>query len=152
VNKGIADADISEYSDLLTFGCKKVIYEMDEAGNGGQISYDDIFKEEQLQMTEFTPEMFRYTCIISSCDYLPSLCSHTNSIKRARGILQRHPTIHKVSLFYNIRKKKNLVLTYLSFPSLLEYLNSTLLKKLFIPISTISSKLMQHSCTNMYLI
>ncbi len=68
MNKGIADATISEYSDLLTFGCKKVIYEMDEAGNGGQISYGDIFKEEQLQMTEFTSEMFRYMCIISDCD------------------------------------------------------------------------------------
>lgn len=62
-------AVISEDSDLLAFGCSKVIYKIDRFGNGLQIIYDDIFKSRQLQMYNFNDNMFRYMCILSGCDY-----------------------------------------------------------------------------------
>ncbi|XP_060736326.1 exonuclease 1 [Tachysurus vachellii] len=69
---GIAQAIITEDSDLLAFGCKKVILKMDKQGNGLEISQCHLGRCRSLGDV-FTEEKFRYMCILSGCDYLPSL-------------------------------------------------------------------------------
>lgn len=69
---GIAQAVITEDSDLLAFGCKKVILKMDKQGNGLEISQDHLGRCRSLGDV-FTEEKFRYMCILSGCDYLPSI-------------------------------------------------------------------------------
>ncbi|XDV43136.1 hypothetical protein PO909_011665 [Leuciscus waleckii] len=68
----IAQAVITEDSDLLAFGCKKVILKMDKQGNGLEIDQCHLGRCKSLGNI-FTEEKFRYMCILSGCDYLPSL-------------------------------------------------------------------------------
>ncbi|XP_066527198.1 exonuclease 1 isoform X2 [Hoplias malabaricus] len=69
---GIAQAVITEDSDLLAFGCKKVILKMDKQGNGLEIDQCHLGRCRSLGDV-FTEEKFRYMCILSGCDYLASL-------------------------------------------------------------------------------
>ncbi|XP_073783251.1 exonuclease 1 isoform X1 [Danio rerio] len=68
----IAQAVITEDSDLLAFGCKKVILKMDKQGNGLEIEQCHLGRCKSLGNI-FTEEKFRYMCILSGCDYLQSL-------------------------------------------------------------------------------
>ncbi|KAM8953802.1 exonuclease 1 [Pelodytes ibericus] len=82
---GSAQAIITEDSDLLAFGCKKVILKMDKFGNGLEID------QERLGMCKhlgdvFTEEKFRYMCILSGCDYLPSI--HGIGLAKASKLLK----------------------------------------------------------------
>uniref|UniRef100_UPI00398ECA35 exonuclease 1 n=1 Tax=Pristiophorus japonicus TaxID=55135 RepID=UPI00398ECA35 len=69
---GIAQAVITEDSDLLAFGCKKVVLKVDKYGNGMEIDQAQFGKCKQLGDI-FTEEKFRYMCILSGCDYLASI-------------------------------------------------------------------------------
>lgn len=69
---GIAQAVITEDSDLLAFGCNKVVLKVDKYGNGIEIDKARFGKCKQLGDV-FTEEKFRYMCILSGCDYLPSI-------------------------------------------------------------------------------
>ncbi|XP_037366183.1 exonuclease 1 isoform X2 [Talpa occidentalis] len=69
---GIVQAIITEDSDLLAFGCKRVILKMDQFGNGLEIDQARLGMCRQLGDV-FTEEKFRYMCILSGCDYLSSL-------------------------------------------------------------------------------
>ncbi|XP_006868645.1 PREDICTED: exonuclease 1 [Chrysochloris asiatica] len=69
---GIVQAIVTEDSDLLAFGCKKVILKMDQLGNGLEIDQARLGMCRQLGDV-FTEEKFRYMCILSGCDYLSSL-------------------------------------------------------------------------------
>uniref|UniRef100_UPI003AABE341 exonuclease 1 n=1 Tax=Centroberyx gerrardi TaxID=166262 RepID=UPI003AABE341 len=69
---GLVQAVITEDSDLLAFGCKKVILKMDKQGNGLEIDQSHLGRCRSLGDV-FTEEKFRYMCILSGCDYLASL-------------------------------------------------------------------------------
>ncbi|XP_034148803.1 exonuclease 1 isoform X2 [Esox lucius] len=69
---GIAQAVITEDSDLLAFGCKKVILKMDKQGNGLEIDQNNLGRCRSLGDV-FTEEKFRHMCILSGCDYLASI-------------------------------------------------------------------------------
>ncbi|KAI8376893.1 PIN domain-like protein [Blakeslea trispora] len=68
-----AAAVVSEDSDLLVFGCSRVIYKLTREGEGEQIKYEDIFTLNQEKLDQLTPNSFRQMCMLSGCDYLPSL-------------------------------------------------------------------------------
>lgn len=68
------DAIITEDSDLIAYGCKKLLYKLDNNNNCMEINYNDIFtfkpqNKKILDFTEFTHEMFLQFCILSGCDY-----------------------------------------------------------------------------------
>ncbi|XP_026525104.1 exonuclease 1 [Notechis scutatus] len=69
---GMVQAIITEDSDLLAFGCKKVFLKIDKFGNGLEIDQARLGMCKQLGDV-FTEEKFRYMCILSGCDYLPSI-------------------------------------------------------------------------------
>ncbi|XP_065882500.1 uncharacterized protein [Dysidea avara] len=71
--QGIVDLVITEDSDLLVFGCKKVFFKMDEIGGGIVIDSDDFGSMKDGKLTNFTLDEFRQMCILSGCDYLPSV-------------------------------------------------------------------------------
>ncbi|KAL4237979.1 Rad2 nuclease [Mactra antiquata] len=70
---GIADVIITEDSDLLLFGCEKVLFKMDHAGNGILIEKQRLNEVTDIQTSHYSFERFRYMCILSGCDYLQSL-------------------------------------------------------------------------------
>ncbi|XP_074844738.1 exonuclease 1 [Carettochelys insculpta] len=92
---GMVEAIITEDSDLLAFGCKKVFLKIDKFGNGLEIDQARLGKCKQLGDV-FTEEKFRYMCILSGCDYLPSL--HGIGLAKACKLLKlaNNPDIIKV--------------------------------------------------------
>ncbi|XP_026046654.1 exonuclease 1 isoform X3 [Astatotilapia calliptera] len=93
---GLAQAVITEDSDLLAFGCKKVILKMDKQGNGLEIDQSNLGRCRSLGNV-FTEEKFRYMCILSGCDYLASL--HGIGLGKACKLLQlaKDPDILRLS-------------------------------------------------------
>ncbi|XP_075452082.1 exonuclease 1 [Ascaphus truei] len=92
---GFAQAIITEDSDLLAFGCKKVILKMDKFGNGLEIDQARLGMCKPLGDV-FTEEKFRHMCILSGCDYLPSI--HGIGLAKACKLLKmaNNPDIIKV--------------------------------------------------------
>ncbi|NXG58676.1 EXO1 Exonuclease, partial [Hemiprocne comata] len=92
---GMVQAIITEDSDLLAFGCKKVFLKIDKFGNGLEIDQARLGNCKQLGNV-FTEEKFRYMCILSGCDYLASI--HGIGLAKACKLLKlaNNPDIIKV--------------------------------------------------------
>jgi len=91
---GIVQAIISEDSDLLVYGCQKVIFKMDAYGHGVAVDLADLSKLTDLKLHEFTQEKFRHMCILSGCDYLPSVKGV--GLHKAIKLLRKSSSIDKV--------------------------------------------------------
>jgi len=69
----LVDFIISEDSDLVIFGCSKIVFKLDAAGSGV------LYEKGHLPLClgpnaqAFSFDKFRHMCIMSGCDYLPSL-------------------------------------------------------------------------------
>ncbi|XP_012254605.2 exonuclease 1 isoform X2 [Athalia rosae] len=70
---GIADVVITEDSDLTLFGCKKIFFKMDLVGNGVLVEQERFYLDMGVRSEHFDMNKFRHMCILSGCDYLPSL-------------------------------------------------------------------------------
>ncbi|KAL7324122.1 Rad2 nuclease [Mucor circinelloides] len=70
---GKVDAVITEDSDLLAFGCPKIIYKMNLYGQGTEITMDQVINNENSVFHNYDIETIRHICILSGCDYLPSI-------------------------------------------------------------------------------
>ncbi|VVC41537.1 Hypothetical protein CINCED_3A009116 [Cinara cedri] len=92
---GIAHIVITEDSDLLLFGCKRVLFKMDQNGFGVLIEQDKIYLSMNMNPEQFSLDKFRYMCILSGCDYLPSI--HGVGLIKARQFISRssEPDIYK---------------------------------------------------------
>lgn len=92
---GIADLVITEDSDLILFGCKKVFFKMDVNGNGTLIEQEKLHLSMDVKSTDFEMDKFLYMCILSGCDYLPSL--HGIGLKKAKKFISMNSDcdIHK---------------------------------------------------------
>ncbi|XP_066246780.1 exonuclease 1 [Euwallacea similis] len=71
--KGVAECVITEDSDLVLFGCKKVLYKLDLAGSGRLVESEKISTAMKMRPDQFTFDKFRFMCILSGCDYVSSL-------------------------------------------------------------------------------
>ncbi|ESO01888.1 hypothetical protein HELRODRAFT_106350 [Helobdella robusta] len=70
---GLADVIITEDSDLILFGCDKILFKMDLMGNGLLVEKSKLHLAIDIPSDQFTFEKFQRICILSGCDYLPSL-------------------------------------------------------------------------------
>ena len=118
--QGIADLVITEDSDLLLFGCKKVesmimallvesekmglkvylffqvMFKLDLAGNGVLVEEEKLKLCMGIRPELYSFDKFRYMCILSGCDYLESLPGI--GITKACQFITRtqDPDIHRV--------------------------------------------------------
>ncbi|KAI9344936.1 PIN domain-like protein [Obelidium mucronatum] len=65
-------AVLTEDSDLLVFGCQRLLLKLDAIGNAVEIRAKD-FPHVPCMKRGWTFSKFRQACILSGCDYLPSL-------------------------------------------------------------------------------
>nr|XP_046257985.1 exonuclease 1 isoform X2 [Scatophagus argus] len=130
---GLAQAVITEDSDLLAFGCRKVILKMDKHGNGLEIDQSNLGRCRSLGNI-FTEEKFRYMCILSGCDYLPSL--HGIGLGKACKLLQlaRDPDILKVIRKMGQYLKMNLVVPEQYIDGFIRANNTFLYQLVFDPV------------------
>ncbi|KAI8818712.1 uncharacterized protein EV422DRAFT_536597 [Fimicolochytrium jonesii] len=70
LDKGFASAAITEDSDLLVFGCERVIYKLDKDGNGVELKLIDFGNVPGME--SWSHRRFRQMCIMAGCDYLES--------------------------------------------------------------------------------
>ncbi|XP_069680716.1 exonuclease 1 isoform X2 [Periplaneta americana] len=71
--KNIADIVITEDSDLVLFGCSKILFKMDHGGHGLLVEQERLHLAMGVRPENFSFDKFRHMCILSGCDYLPSL-------------------------------------------------------------------------------
>ncbi|KAK4287224.1 hypothetical protein Pmani_039699 [Petrolisthes manimaculis] len=70
---GIAQLVITEDSDLVLFGCKNVLFKMDSNGGCVLVDSEKLHLSMNVPRDKFCFSKFRNMCILSGCDYLPSL-------------------------------------------------------------------------------
>ena len=85
-----------QFDNQLYFTILQVILKMDKQGNGLEIDQSNLGRCRSLGNV-LTEEKFRYMCILSGCDYLPSL--HGIGLSKACKVLRlaKDPDILKVS-------------------------------------------------------
>ncbi|KAN0065259.1 hypothetical protein ACQY0O_001756 [Thecaphora frezii] len=92
--RGLVDGIITEDSDLLVFGCEKVLFKLDQAGHCTEILRSRFALARQVVLGGWTPVEFRQMAILSGCDYLPSIVGM--GLKNAHRLLRRYKTVEKV--------------------------------------------------------
>ncbi|XP_055806470.1 exonuclease 1 [Solanum dulcamara] len=88
------DAVITEDSDLIAFGCPRIIYKMDKFGQGLEFQYSKLDQNKDLTLTGFTKQMLLEMCILSGCDYLQSLPGM--GLKKAHALIKKFKSYDKV--------------------------------------------------------
>nr|KYP38086.1 Exonuclease 1 [Cajanus cajan] len=91
---GQVDAVITEDSDLIPFGCPRIIFKMDKFGQGVQFQYSMLQKNKELSFEGFNRQMLLEMCILSGCDYLQSLPGM--GLKRAHSSIKKFRSYDKV--------------------------------------------------------
>ncbi|XP_056175529.1 exonuclease 1 isoform X2 [Syzygium oleosum] len=87
-------AVITEDSDLIPFGCPRIIFKMDKFGEGVEFQYSKLHQNRELSFVGFTKQMVLEMCILSGCDYLQSLPGM--GLKTAHAHIKKFKTYDKV--------------------------------------------------------
>lgn len=69
----IADYVVTEDSDLVLFGCTKVLFKLDLSGRCLLLDSEKLHLSMNCSKEKYSFEKFRFLCIMSGCDYLDSL-------------------------------------------------------------------------------
>ncbi|KIK93415.1 hypothetical protein PAXRUDRAFT_829024 [Paxillus rubicundulus Ve08.2h10] len=106
---GLVDGIITEDSDLLVFGCRKVLFKLDSvACTITSISRDDFGSvtaaEGGISLLGWTDSQFRAMAILSGCDYLPSIPGV--GLKTAWSLLRKHRTVEQLVRALRLEGKK----------------------------------------------
>ncbi|OIW26453.1 hypothetical protein CONLIGDRAFT_580770, partial [Coniochaeta ligniaria NRRL 30616] len=92
--QGIISGIISEDSDLLVFGCKRLLTKLDQHGQCIEINRNDFCRVREISLTGWTDTEFRHMAIFSGCDYLDSVSNM--GLKTAYRMIRKHKTPEKV--------------------------------------------------------
>jgi exonuclease-1 len=92
--QGLVAAVISEDSDLLVFGCHRVLYKLDNAGNGKQIRLRMLACNEKPRFDNWDQSMLQRMCILAGCDYLPSLAGM--GLKKAHAYVASEKSLENI--------------------------------------------------------
>ncbi|KAL4988266.1 hypothetical protein BDW68DRAFT_159376 [Aspergillus falconensis] len=90
---GIIDGIISEDSDLLVFGAKRLLSKLDQHGELIEINRADITACREVSFVGWTDADFRRMCILSGCDYLPNIARV--GLKTAYRSIRKYKNVEK---------------------------------------------------------
>ncbi|GAC95247.1 hypothetical protein PHSY_002822 [Pseudozyma hubeiensis SY62] len=108
--QGIIDGVVTEDSDLLVFGCKTVLFKLDQAGNAVEMLQHRFWTNRHITLSGWTAVEFRQMAILSGCDYLPSIVGM--GLKNAHRLLRRYKTVDKVLQAVRLEGKMRIPPTY----------------------------------------
>ncbi|RUP44578.1 PIN domain-like protein, partial [Jimgerdemannia flammicorona] len=91
---GKVDAVVTADSDLIAFGCKRILYNMDRYGNCIEFRHDRLEAVTEVNFRGLTDKFLLEMCILSGCDYLPSIKGM--GLKKAHKKLTELGTAEKV--------------------------------------------------------
>ncbi|OLL25356.1 Exodeoxyribonuclease 1 [Neolecta irregularis DAH-3] len=91
--KGLISAIITEDSDLLVYGCKKVLFKMDQCGECIEIDRSRFAATADIKLAGFSDDTFRHMAMLSGCDYLSNIPNL--GLKKAHKYLYKYKTIDR---------------------------------------------------------
>lgn len=92
--QGIIDGVLSEDSDLLVFGVKKLITKLDQYGACIEIDRADLCRNKDISFAGWSDAMFRRMAILSGCDYLDNVTKI--GLKTAHELVKKHKEAPKI--------------------------------------------------------
>lgn len=92
--QGVIEAILTEDSDLLAFGCHRLLTKMDQYGECIEINRDLFNQVTEINLSHWGAEEFLWMAILSGCDYLPSV--HGMGLKKAYALIRKYKTIERV--------------------------------------------------------
>lgn len=92
--QGLVTGIVSEDSDLLVFGAKRLLTKLDDYGQCIEINRRDFAACRDLHMADWTDAQFRHMAIFRGCDYLSGL--KDLGLKTAYRMLRKYKTPEKV--------------------------------------------------------
>ncbi|KAK2739415.1 Rad2 nuclease [Onygenales sp. PD_40] len=92
--QGIINGIISEDSDLLVFGAKRLLSKLDKHGDCIEINRTDFTACRDISLIGWSDADFRQMCILSGCDYLPNIPKM--GLKTAYRSIRKYKTVEKV--------------------------------------------------------
>ena len=92
--KGIIHGVLSEDSDLLVFGVKRLLTKLDQYGDCVEINRKDFTACKDINLVGWTDVEFRTMAILSGCDYLPNI--NKMGLKTAYRQVRKHKSIEKI--------------------------------------------------------
>ncbi|KYK54797.1 exonuclease [Drechmeria coniospora] len=92
--QGLVDGILSDDSDLLVFGAKRLLTKLDQYGNCIEINRRDFCACREVSLTGWSDADFRRMAILSGCDYLNGLPSV--GLKTAYRMLRKCKTPERV--------------------------------------------------------
>lgn len=92
--QGLISGIVSEDSDLLVFGAKRLLTKMDQHGQCIEINRKDFCAVREISLTGWTDNEFRHMAIFSGCDYLAGV--NNIGLKTAWRLLRKHKTPERV--------------------------------------------------------
>lgn len=92
--QGIISGIVSEDSDLLVFGAKRLLTKMDQYGQCIEINRSQFCAVREISLTGWTDAEFRQMAIFSGCDYLDSLPSM--GLKTAYRMIRKLKTPERI--------------------------------------------------------
>lgn len=109
---GLVDGIITEDSDLLVYGCRKVYYKLDAvSATVTSISRADFASVTDISFVGWSDVQFRAMAILSGCDYLPSIPGI--GLKTAYALMRKHKTVENVIKAVRLEGKKDVPKGYL---------------------------------------
>ena len=109
--KGIINGILSEDSDLLVFGAKRLLTKLDQHGDCVEINRADFASCREISLVGWTDADFRRMAILSGCDYLPSI--NKMGLKTAYRYVRKYKTPEKVLRMLQFEGQLNVPVGYL---------------------------------------
>ena len=92
--QGIIQGILSEDSDLLVFGAKRLLTKLDQYGDCIEINRADFTACREISLVGWSDAEFRRMAILSGCDYLASI--NRMGLKSAYRLVRKYKTIEKI--------------------------------------------------------
>ena len=95
-HRGVVDAVISEDSDLLAYGCPRVLFKLDmKTLRGDEIQImKDLASNTSLSFRNWNQDMFVHMCILAGCDYFEGVPGV--GIQTAHKLVRVNRSPHKI--------------------------------------------------------
>jgi exonuclease-1 len=91
--QGLIHGIVSEDSDLLVFGAKRLLSKLDQHGDCIEINRADFTACREVSLVGWSDADFRRMCILSGCDYLANIPKM--GLKTAYRSIRKHRTVEK---------------------------------------------------------
>ncbi|THZ21362.1 PIN domain-like protein [Aureobasidium pullulans] len=92
--RGLVHGIVSEDSDLLVFGARRLLTKLDQYGECIMINRDDFTACRDISLVGWSDADFRLMAILNGCDYLAGI--EKMGLKTAHRMIRKHKTLDRI--------------------------------------------------------